>query len=32
MRIGFALGNEQLIEGLERIKNSFNSYTLDRLS
>lgn len=32
MRIGFALGNEQLIEGLERIKNSFNSYTLDRIA
>lgn len=32
MRIGLALGNEQLIEGLERIKNSFNSYTLDRLA
>jgi histidinol-phosphate aminotransferase len=32
LRVGFALGNEALIEGLERIKNSFNSYTLDRLA
>lgn len=32
LRIGFALGQEDLIQGLERIKNSFNSYTLDRLA
>lgn len=32
LRVGFAFGNEQLIEGLNRIKNSFNSYTLDRLA
>jgi histidinol-phosphate aminotransferase len=32
LRIGFALGSEELIEGLERAKNSFNSYTLDRLA
>lgn len=32
LRVGFAIGNEQLIEGLNRIKNSFNSYTLDRLA
>ncbi|MCE5285918.1 MAG: histidinol-phosphate transaminase [Pelosinus sp.] len=32
MRIGFALGNKELIEGLERVKNSFNSYTLDRVA
>jgi histidinol-phosphate aminotransferase len=30
MRVGFALGDAALIEGLERIKNSFNSYPLDR--
>jgi len=30
LRVGFALGQEHLIEGLNRIKNSFNSYTLDR--
>jgi len=30
MRVGFALGNAELIDGLERIKNSFNSYPLDR--
>lgn len=32
MRIGFAAGNPQLIEGLDRVKNSFNSYTIDRLA
>lgn len=28
LRVGFAIGNKQLIEGLERVKNSFNSYPL----
>ncbi|MCJ0930331.1 histidinol-phosphate transaminase [Virgibacillus halodenitrificans] len=32
LRVGFALGNKQLIEGLNRIKDSFNSYTIDRLA
>lgn len=32
LRIGFAVGQAPLIEGLERIKNSFNSYPLDRLA
>lgn len=32
MRVGFAIGDEQLIEGLDRVKNSFNSYPLDRLA
>jgi len=32
LRVGFALGNASLIEALTRIKNSFNSYTLDRLA
>ncbi|MEN1968458.1 histidinol-phosphate transaminase [Lentibacillus sp. N15] len=32
LRIGYALGNATLIEGLNRVKNSFNSYTLDRLA
>ncbi len=32
LRVGFAVGNPELIEGLERIKNSFNSYPLDRLA
>ena len=31
MRIGYALGSAQLIEGLERVKNSFNSYPLGHL-
>ncbi len=32
LRVGFALGDAQLIEALERVKNSFNSYPLDRLA
>ncbi|WP_049723983.1 histidinol-phosphate transaminase [Gilvimarinus polysaccharolyticus] len=32
LRVGFALGQRDLIEGLERVKNSFNSYPLDRLA
>lgn len=32
LRVGFALGNVGLISALKRIKNSFNSYTLDRLA
>lgn len=32
LRIGYALGSAELIEGLERIKNSFNSYPLDRIA
>ena len=32
LRVGTALGSEELIEGLERAKNSFNSYPLDRLA
>lgn len=32
LRVGFAFGQEHLIEGLKRVKNSFNSYTLDRLA
>lgn len=32
LRVGFAIGHEELIEGLNRVKNSFNSYTLDRLA
>ncbi len=32
LRIGFAMGDHGLIEALERVKNSFNSYPLDRLA
>jgi histidinol-phosphate aminotransferase len=32
LRVGFALGQAPLIEALERVKNSFNSYPLDRLA
>ena len=32
LRVGFAMGNEELIAALNCVKNSFNSYTLDRLA
>lgn len=32
LRVGFALGHKDLIEGLNRIKNSINSYTIDRIA
>ncbi|SAL27030.1 histidinol-phosphate aminotransferase [Caballeronia peredens] len=32
MRVGFAFGNPALIEALTRVKDSFNSYPLDRLA
>jgi len=32
LRVGFAAGHAELIEALERVKNSFNSYPLDRLA
>ncbi|WP_373019070.1 histidinol-phosphate transaminase [Thiomicrorhabdus sp.] len=32
IRVGFAMGQAHLIEALERVKNSFNSYPLDRLA
>ncbi|MFP4016608.1 MAG: histidinol-phosphate transaminase [Halanaerobiales bacterium] len=32
MRIGLAFGKKELIDGLNRVKNSFNSYTIDRLA
>lgn len=32
MRVGFALGHASLIEALNRVKDSFNSYPLDRLA
>ncbi|MDR0303203.1 MAG: histidinol-phosphate transaminase [Chitinispirillales bacterium] len=31
-RVGYAVGNAELINTLNKVKNSFNSYTLDRLS
>jgi histidinol-phosphate aminotransferase len=30
LRVGFAVGHPDLIEGLDRVKNSFNSYPLGR--
>lgn len=30
LRVGYAVGDAALIEALERVKNSFNSYPLDR--
>ena len=32
LRVGFAVGQRHLIEALERVKNSFNSYPLDLLA
>ncbi|MFC5520895.1 histidinol-phosphate transaminase [Polaromonas jejuensis] len=32
LRVGFAAGARHLIDALERVKNSFNSYPLDRLA
>lgn len=32
LRVGYAIGSPDLIEGLERVKNSFNSYPIDRLA
>lgn len=32
LRVGYAIGDGALIEGLERVKNSFNSYPLGRLA
>ena len=32
MRVGFAVGHKDLIDALDRVKNSFNSYPLDRLA
>lgn len=32
LRVGFALGHAELIEGLERVKNSFHPYALDSLA
>ena len=32
LRVGFAMGHADLVEGLERVKNSFNSYPLDQVA
>lgn len=32
LRLGYAIGSRELIEGLERVKNSFNSYPVDMLA
>lgn len=32
LRVGFAVGHPELINGLERVKNSFNSYPLGRMA
>ena len=32
LRVGYALGHPDLIQGLDRVKNSFNSYPLDNLA
>jgi NAD(P)-dependent dehydrogenase (short-subunit alcohol dehydrogenase family) len=32
LRVGFAIGQPELVEALTRVKDSFNSYPLDRLA
>ena len=32
LRVGYAVGHPDLIEALERVKNSFNSYPVDKLA
>jgi len=32
LRVGYALGQPELVQGLDRVKNSFNSYPLDNLA
>jgi len=32
LRVGYAIGHPHLIEALDRVKDSFNSYPLDRLA
>lgn len=32
LRLGYAIGSKILIEALERVKNSFNSYPIDRIA
>jgi len=32
MRLGCAFGSKSIVEGLNRVKNSFNSYPVDRLA
>ena len=32
LRVGYAIGHPDLIEALERVKDSFNSYPLDRMA
>lgn len=32
LRVGFAIGSEEIIGGLNRVKDSFNSYPLDSLA
>ncbi|MDD2647695.1 MAG: histidinol-phosphate transaminase [Eubacteriales bacterium] len=31
LRLGYAIGSETLIDGMNRVKNCFNSYTIDML-
>ena len=32
LRVGYGIGHPELIEALERVKNSFNSYPIDKLA
>ncbi|WP_459614592.1 histidinol-phosphate transaminase [Bordetella sp. 2513F-2] len=32
LRVGYAIGGPELVDGLQRVKNSFNSYPVDRVA
>ena len=32
LRLGYAIGSPEMVEALERIRDSFNSYTIDRVA
>lgn len=32
LRVGFGIGNKELVDGMNRVKNSFNSYPVDMLA
>ena len=32
LRLGFAIASAELVNGMERVKNSFNSYPIDRIA
>ena len=32
LRVGFAIASQEIVDGLQRVKDSFNSYPLDRIA